>query len=416
LLWMMWKFDIAYKQNEQTSLVPEMIHRSRPDDLRWTPADKEHNERQATLICRIPQDPPAGIIPALTAAVHPLRRVQDLGSGSDRLDRNWRDGFFLDTDRRGTAFVELLDRDLQIVVRDGYPRDLCKQIRNTMNRIKDERWPRLNLDYRVPCVGRINGKPCPGTFKWDYLKGREGKAVSCQHCNNDDIEVDKMLEGFNAHEEEIMQQLRDLRAGQSDLMVQALSFFRASLDPNRAELERAPNMFTILPSEVSNWKLWSKATEKKVNVTCWCEHPDGPHPAENFDIVSPKDWLIKVAPYITWATVFLKAFVPLAGSVTKAGLDELLPGDLSTQIDLMSDATEALPPGKLELGQKSNLESLEAQKPEIVALRHIHDTLLSQVSESKRWGDLRAVRTKSNQLLWLCAEHAALQQPPVPQI
>ncbi|MDQ3814675.1 MAG: hypothetical protein M3347_12085, partial [Armatimonadota bacterium] len=65
LLWMMWKFDIAYKQNEQTSLVPELIHRKRPDDLRWTPAEPPHGERQATLICKVPQDPPAGLIPAL---------------------------------------------------------------------------------------------------------------------------------------------------------------------------------------------------------------------------------------------------------------------------------------------------------------------------------------------------------------
>lgn len=417
LLWMMWKFDIAYKQNDQTSLVPEMIHRNRPDDLQWTPADKAHDERQATLICKIPQDPPAGLIPALTAAVHPLRRIQDLGSSNDRLDRNWREGFFLDTARRGSAFVELVDRDLQIVVRHSYPRDLCKQIRLTLDRIKNDRWPRLSLDYCVPCYVCVDKKlERPGTFEWGFLNEWQGKTVPCQRCRSKDVEVDKLLEGFNAYKAEIMQQLRELKIGQDDLMVQALSFFRAALDPNRAELERAPNMFTILPADVSNWNLWSKATEKKVNVTCWCEHPDGPHPATNFELTSPQDWLVKAAPYITWATVLLKAFVPYAGSIAEISLNETLPADLKDQIKLMGDATKALPSGKLELGAKNDLESIQGQQPEIVALRHIHDTLLAQVSESKRWGNLRPVRTKSNQLLWLCAEHAALQQPPVPQI
>ncbi len=99
LLWLMWKFDIAYRLNEQTSLVPEMIARNRPDDLRWTPM-VQSKESQATLIARIPHSPPLGLVPVFTTAVHPLRRRD---KGDDPWDRNWRNGFFLDTARRGPA-------------------------------------------------------------------------------------------------------------------------------------------------------------------------------------------------------------------------------------------------------------------------------------------------------------------------
>jgi hypothetical protein len=125
---------------------------------------------------------------------------------------------------------------------------------------------------------------------------------------------------------------------------------------------------------------------------------------------------VKAAPYISWAATLLKAFVPVAGAVAKAGLEETLSGDLKTKIDLMSEASKAIPTGKLELGRQDDFDSIRGLRPEIVALRHIHDVLLAQVSEQKRWGDLRPVRTKSGDLLWLCAEHAARQQPPVQQI
>ena len=43
-----------------------------------------------------------------------------------------------------------------------------------------------------------------------------------------------------------------------------------------------------------------------------------------------------------------------------------------------------------------------------------HDALLEQVPEADYWGDLRQVRTKTGGLLWLCKEHAEIQQPLVP--
>jgi hypothetical protein len=424
LLWMMWKFNIAYKQNEHTSLVPELIQQNRPDDVHWTPLVRPV-ERQAALILRMPQNPPQGLIPALTAAVHPLRRIRDTSPDSDTLDRNWREGFFLDTARRGSAFVELEDRDLHIVARDNYPAVLVKLIRKTLERIIQDRWPRLPMDYRVRCIMRADkGEPCRGTFKWDYLDRRRGRMVPCQHCNSNEVEVDKMLEGFDFNTEEILRKLGELKDGQHDLMAAAYRLYWKGLNPERAEILRAPCMLTILPEEAKGWQIIANAVESQVRVTCWCEHPDGPHPAVPIGSGEPpdyvlkitKDWFAKSAPYISWAAALLKAFVPFVDKVVKDELDGVLSPGLKDQIDFMAEASKTIPSGKLETAPLDDLPGMHRDRPDIVTLRHIHDALLKQVPEGKRWGDLRPVPTKSGEVLWLCAEHAAIQQPPVQKI
>ncbi len=427
LLWLMWKFDIAYKQSEHMSLVPEMIQRNRPDDLRWMPALRGSIEPEVTLICRIPQDPPVGLIPALTAAVHPLRRVQRPDAAVDHLDRNWRQGFFLDSAFRGTAFVELQDRDLHVVVRDKYPADLSSRIVNTLEEVRRVRWPRLIIDVRVPCMGKLDDKPCRGTFRRAWLEQRRGENIPCEDCNGN-MNAEKMLEGFNVREEETMRLLRSLnleqralKAGQYDLMASAYHFFHQTVNPTRSELLRAPSLFSILPEEGKSWQVISNATEQRMRVTCWCEHPDGPHPGApigsdvppDFVLSSPRDWLVNVAPYITWAAVLLKAFIPMAGTAVQQILGSDASIDIKDQIALMNDAAKALPTGKLTMNESADSDFGRQLKPEIVALRHIHDALLAQVPEAKRWGDLRPVTTKSGEILWLCAEHAAIQQPPV---
>ena len=126
LLWLMWKFDIAYKQDGDTSLVPELIARNRPDDLLWNPGT-ESQSREVRAVCLFTSEQsrkviaaPKGVMPALTAAVHPLRQARD-PNNRDKLDRNWNNGFFLHTQSRGDAYVELIDRELQFVVRHEYP-------------------------------------------------------------------------------------------------------------------------------------------------------------------------------------------------------------------------------------------------------------------------------------------------------
>ncbi len=410
LLWLMWKFDIAYPLDDKSSLVTELITRNRPDDLRWNPGIKPNNgERQAVLLCRIPRDPPEGLIPVLSAAVHPLRRKRD--PGGDRLDRNWKNGFFLDSALRGSAFVELPDRDIQIFVRDAYPANLIAGVVATLKEIVKARWPKLNeeIEYLVPCIT----PGCRGTHAKAWLEENRGGRVQCPVCRKRDLYADLMLYGFDVNREELMELLSELKEDQRSLLASAYAIFR-TLDPENAIRRRAPSMFTIIPSKGVLFK-------DKVNVTCWCEHPDGPHPGAiigsgnppDYELRMPKEWLNKVGPYISWAAMLMKAFAPLAGDVVA----EFLNGaGMKEAISVMNDAAKALPSGKLETGDRIEESGGIQSRPEIVALNHLHEFLLANIKEKDRWGDLRPIQTKSGDILWLCEKHAAIQQPPVQHI
>ncbi|MDX9973642.1 MAG: COR domain-containing protein [FCB group bacterium] len=420
LLWLMWKFDIAYRLDADTSLVPELIQRNRPDDLRWTPA-VQSRERQATLIGRIPYNPPPGLIAVFTTAVHPLRRIsRPIGEQQDPWDRNWRNGFFLDTLRRGTAFVELSDRDLRMTVRDAYPAHLLQALRRTLGEVIEDRWRNLRVDYCIPCSGRLDGKACPGSFKLPYLEPRRGKVVPCQDCGSDEIQVDHLLDGYDIREQEMMAALKEIGDGHQDLMALALNLYHEVMDPARAELERAPCMISIVPDGVSARNLVGKATKEFYRVLCWCEHPDGPHPdvASDYRLEMPQKWVVKVAPYVSWFVTLAKAFVPVVGKMVNDEMGDAIDKKLKKKIELMGGFAKTLPSGKLEVDRWDELDirSMHGRRPEIVALRHIHDALLAHVPEGKRWGDLRPVHTKAHGVLWLCAKHAAIQDPPVQRI
>jgi len=426
LLWLMWKFDIAYRLDDGRSLVPELIQRNRPDDLPWNPT-LPSNERQATIICRIPQTPPPGLIPVLTAAAHPMRRASLPASEQiDPWDRNWRNGFFLDTPRRGTAFVELVDRELRLTARGTYPAFLLKPLRETLEKISKDRWPNLQIDTRIPCCGHVGDKPCMGSFRLSIIEGRRGETVLCETCNRNDIQVDHLLGGYDLREQRIMDLLRTISGNQQEALAVALHLYREILNPARPDLLRAPCMVSILPDEADSWNLLGKATHQHYRVTCWCEHPDGPHPGAmmyggeppDYRLNMPKEWLIRAAPYVSWLTMLAKTFVPMAGKVAEVGMGDDFGKDMGKHIALMAGLAGALPAGKLETGRRDEFEtgSIYGHRPEIVALRHIHDALLAHVPEAKRWGALRPVQTKAHGLLWLCKQHADIQEPPVQQI
>lgn len=434
LLWLMWQFDIAYKQDAQTSLVPELIARNRPD-LLWHP-QTECQTREVRTVCvftseqtRKMIESPKGLIPALTAAVHPLRQRRD-HDDPDKLDRNWNNGFFLNTQSRGDAYVELVDRELRIVVRHGHPKLLLDQILCTLNEIVPQRWPHAVVDLRVPCLGKIDNKPCPGIFKVDWLRRQtRNSLIRCQECNSGRLKVSDLLEGFDWKEDELLARLRELKDGQRDLLAVAHSIF-LGIDPENMERRRAPSLFTILPDK-GKWH--QNLAHKHVRLTCWCEHPDGPHPATpigseqppDYLLKIPKDWLIKASPYISWGVTLLKAFIPLAGT----GVGQVAAGsgiDIKDSLALMKDISSALPSGKLEIGEGREFELMPGErwgtaygrtmKPELIALRHIHDLLEEQIPKPKRWGELKPVQTKSGEILWLCPKHAEIQSPSPQQL
>jgi hypothetical protein len=432
LLWLMWKFDIAYRQDDATSLVPELIARDQPDDLLWTPLSPAQSPELRAICVMTAEETkkqiafPKGLLPALTAAIHPLRQRR-LEYDGDQLDRNWNNGFFLNTQHRGAAFVELLDRELHLVVRHTYPRSLLELVQKTIETLVPQRWKHAIPELRVPCPGKVKDKPCPGMFRKSWLdKLRPDETVRCQECERNDVKVADLLEGFNPRDQEIMDKLRDLKDGQQDVMSAAYGIFRA-MDPENRERQRGPGLFTILP-EQGGW------ASNKCRITCWCEHPDGPHPgspigsneAPDYVVTFPKGWLVKISPYISSVVGLIKAFTPFAGNVANQIVAAAQGGDLKFVTDTMKDIATALPGGRLELDGSATFDTRDGRKvyedydlryrPELVALRHIHNLLEEQIPSHQRWGTLRPVQTNMGDILWLCPEHAAIQSPPPQRI
>ncbi len=148
-------------------------------------------------------------------------------------------------------------------------------------------------------------------------------------------------------------------------MALALRMYHDFHGPRAAELARAPCMISILPDEGGKWDLLGKVTEQFYRVTCWCEHPDGPHPGAtifsntppDYQLKTPKDWVVKAAPYVSWFTMLAKTFVPVAGKVVEVGMGDMLDKTLKQHIELMGDLAKALPAGKLELDPRDELET-----------------------------------------------------------
>jgi hypothetical protein len=79
----------------------------------------------------------------------------------------------------------------------------------------------------------------------------------------------------------------------------------------------------------------------------------------------------------------------------------------------MSEIAKALPNIESRRTKAPKSDRVNMGRPEIDALRRLHDAMDDQWPKDKRWGGLRPVSTKTGQVLWLCERHAAIQTPPV---
>jgi hypothetical protein len=109
----------------------------------------------------------------------------------------------------------------------------------------------------------------------------------------------------------------------------------------------------------------------------------------------------------------LKAAVPVAGAVVKAGLDDALFKDIEKQLSLGEKSIAALPAGELEVGEKPSLDEGLRQSPSGSELREFH-AAMAEHFEDGRWGDLKYAELPDKSWRWMC-EKCRAQLSPGPQ-
>ena len=417
---LMEKFDVSYRlENEDKSLVAQLVPYARPD-LPWYPdTPLESGVRTLTLRCLLGEAAP-GLIAWLTVRLH-----------RSSTGRHWRDGVFLRYWIRAyssEALLELLnDRELAIEVRAPSPDYFFDVLVDSIHHLITLRWPGLEYEFLVPCPTRdAHGTPCNGDFPLEFLLHCREEDISdtlCHACRKK-LDVDRLLTGFprqrplQADLEPVLDELRGMMRRLEELAVRAANYLRQLLAAANAEVTDCPHLFTLTPDS----RRHVGALERHYRLVLWCEYPGGAHPLPDkaYSLGQPREWFRRIGPYAALMLSILKIVVPIAGAVGGA----VLPGtqldrvrvDLDVMQELMAEAgpladvpsgTDGWANGDVQVGPLTRAEG-EALR----ALRQI----LFEHDRAHRFGGLRRWLTVTGDYLWLCPEHYAEYDPGLPRI
>ncbi|MBN2562087.1 MAG: leucine-rich repeat domain-containing protein [Phycisphaerae bacterium] len=422
------KYDVCYRlEDGRSSLVPQLIKRGRPKGLPWYPEQEPGRVPQLALSCEMDEVPP-GLVPLMIVRTHRFSKE----------DTHWELGAFLNYHDYGTAHMALVDRELMFTVRGEYPPHFMTLLADSFEVLVGDVWPGLKARYRfsVPCPERDeHGRSCLGRLKLETLRktrkkrtrsGAKVEETPCPECA-EMLDIDGLLDGREAQGRSPEQRIEHIEALTEDLMEQAklhASFaaeqFRLILASMHNETAAGPGMFTLLPEDGKWLKVQGK---RRYRLTLWCEYPECPHPLckigsggeGEYTFDRSADWLIKVAPAITWTARALKVALPITSGVIQAGLDEWDLAGLKPKLDLMEKCARAVPGGELETLGGAERPTGFFKRPEGAGLREFHDLLEAEV-KGRAWGGLQRVLTKTGDYLWLCPEHYAEFEPELPKL
>jgi hypothetical protein len=405
------KYDVSYRlEGERSSLVAQLVPNLRPS-LPWDSEDVATGGiARIALTCTM-DDAPPGLVPWMTVRTHHFATTPRL---------HWQRGMFLRYDDYGEALLELQGRELRVTVRATWPDYFMSILRFTLERLIGERWVGLRHTFSVPCpTMRESGERCTGRFPFDSLLSFKAKSVEdvpCLICTEDNS-VDELLTGFAPPD--IRKQLGRIEHGVSASASEAAAWYRTVLRALSTETRECPHLFTLQPLDLNRFNPANIGREG-YRLTLWCEHPEEQHPTcdigsdgiGEYTFERPKEWFVKVTPYIALVARTLKTVVPIGGAVLKATLDESLLKDFGTHIDVMDKVATAMPRIESDTGRRPDAPN-ELTDAEGSGLRELH-TLLLDLEPSKTWGDLRRTLAPTGEYLWLCPVHYRLYDPGLP--
>jgi len=424
---LMEKFDICYRLEgeEMRSLVAQLVPLPRPSQP-WLPGTAPPlGIRTIRLVCSLSEAAP-GLMQWLT-----VRHYRD------STNVYWRRGVFLRHPIDAYASEALLelrsDNELTIEVRAPSPDLYFNVLRDSVERLIKGRWPGLSYDLFVPCPGNTtSGSPCPGRFRLEGLlqlrEHGEVTVIPCLNCTQvHDITV--LLTGFeiprrslSAELEQVHTQLESIRAGITGVWGQAAEIadtVRRVQKIVSTEVNDCPRLFTLAPSDLTVGKRL-RFYQGHYQLTLWCEHPGHEHPWEpaSYDLDPPREWLLRVAPYVSLVVRTLQLIVPLAAAVAIAALPAAQQGNAQARLQVMTTLIADLPAAQLDPSAGGLLKedaSARLTTAETDGLRGMR-AIIFEHDPMRFFGGLRRVLTPSGDLLWVCKDHYSDYDPGLPVV
>ena len=419
---LMEKFDISYRlEDEQRSLVAQMVPYQRPD-LPWdSSAPLPGRLRRLALVCEL-SEPAPGLMAWLTVRHH------QAATG-----RHWRTGVFLRHPIRAYASEALLElaspARLSVEVRAPSPDHYFHVLYDSIETLIESRWPGLTYQLLVPCPTiAVDGSRCSNFLLMDDLLAyrEEGEArYLCSRCRTRH-DLSSLLTGFSlpaqqAAENELQQHLGRVENRLARMESQAAYTAAVIRQVHRAvstEVTDCPTLFTLAKNRHSTNKL-QQVYQHRYLLTLWCEHPDHWHPWDKaeYQVNQSKEWLVRIGPYARLIAKTLQLVVPLAGSIAVAStpMDQI--ERAAARLEMMKTIVDALP---VELGSEPAIaipgepseQMTAAQGSALRALR----VFIFEQDHSRRFGGLQRVQAPSGDLLWVCPSHYAEYDPGLPSL
>ncbi|WP_432977721.1 COR domain-containing protein [Dactylosporangium sp. CA-233914] len=413
---LMEKFDVSYRlDGGDSSLVAQLVPHERPE-IPWDDQPLPESVRSLRLNCRL-SEPAPGLIAWLTVRNH-----------RSSTDRHWRQGVFLRhaiPAYASEALIELRsDKELSVEVRAPSPDLFFNVIRDGVEDLLIRRWPGLDYQLVVPCPGSLNDQPCPGRFALEgllRLRERGKEHHDCLECDQEHS-VQKLLTGFAATPlapelERLQEQLKDVAEGLESVErynADSAASLRRILRATSQEVVDCPRLFTLVPDRptpmqrVSFWR-------NTYRLTLWCEHTAEWHswPEATYQFQRPKEWLIKVGPYVSLLARTLRLVIPIATSITNMSLSKGDQEKMQQELELMRTLSEKLPEN-LQIRENVSIDPTRDLNPaEGAGLRGFRYVLF-QIDKTQQFGGLKRVQAPSGEFLWVCPRHYSVYDPGLP--
>ena len=241
--------------------------------------------------------------------------------------------------------------------------------------------------------------------------------IHCQTCFAAQ-RTNELLTGFPGPNiiEEVRKAIKESVAGVESIVQNAVMVLMRGM---AGEARRGPRLISLLPYDMRTFDP-RRIGQERYQLNLWCEMPGEQHPTckigsggpGEYTFMRPKAWLVKAAPYVSFAGKIIKGLIPLAQAAGAVAAG----GDMLGRIDLMTGAVDSLLEGDLEIGVESpELKDALGSSQEGAALRALH-ALLEELDPQKSWGGLRGAATPTGDYLWLCGDHYKVYEPGLPKL